>query len=204
MFEPISETKNIKSTEFMRFFPDKYFDLSIVDPTYEFLANGKQRNNLLLDDVQSYFDELFRVSKEQIIWGGNNFQLPPCKCFICWDKKLSWSNVPQCEFAWTSFDKPPKLISVNGRVQNKISPNQKPIELYKRLIEIFVNDGDVILGTPLCGGSCRIAAYQTGHNFYGCESDKDIYEKQEIRFRKVCLGEYITKDGHIWKQQTLF
>ena len=95
--------------------------------------------------TKEYFDELFRVSKNQIIWGGNYFNLPPTRGIVCWDKQQPWENFSQWEMAWTSFDCPAKLISLsNSGARNdeeKIHPTQKPVKLYEWLLTKFGQGG---------------------------------------------------------------
>lgn len=91
--------------------------------------------------TQEFFDELKRVSEHRIIWGGNYFTLPPCRCFVCWDKMQPWENFSQVEFAWTDYDKPSKLYRKTSRIKNKFHPTQKPVELYEYLLQMFVNGG---------------------------------------------------------------
>lgn len=176
--------------------PDKYFDLAIVDPPYGLSkssssGSGKLKNRALnLGNISrwdtppsdEYFSELFRVSKNQIIWGGNYFRLPPCRCFVVWDKLQPWENFSRCEYAWTSFNKPAKLFAFNNRRGVNIHPTQKPVELYEYLLSKFSNIGDKILDTHLGSGSSRIAAYNAGLDFVGFEIDRDYFDKQEDRF----------------------
>ena len=131
---------------------------------------------------QEYFDELFRVSKNQIIWGGNYFPLPPTRCVIAWDKVQPWENFSQVEIAWTSFDMPARLFKFDNRTGDKIHPTQKPVALYKWLISKYANSGDHILDTHVGSGSSRIAAYDAGLDFTGCELDYDYWLAQEERF----------------------
>ena len=88
-----------------------------------------------------FFEELKRVSKHQIIWGGNYFDLPPTRCFVCWDKVQPWENFSQVEYAWTSFDYPSKIFKYDNRTGGKIHPTQKPTELYRYLLSIFAPVG---------------------------------------------------------------
>lgn len=146
-----------------------------------------------------YFDELFRVSKNQIIWGGNYFPLPPTRGIICWDKLQPWENFSQVELAWTSFDCPAKLVRISSRgganEEEKIHPTQKPIELYSWIFEKFSRGGGQVFDSHVGSGSSRIAAYYAGIDFYGCEISKDYFESMEKRFQKKCLG--IEKYGNI-------
>jgi len=134
-----------------------------------------------------YFTELFRISKNQIIWGGNYFDLPPTRCFICWDKLQPWENFSQFELAWTSFDKPARMIRLSntgGRnKETKIHPTQKLIKLYKYLLKNYAKPGDKIFDSHVGSGSIRIACQDMGFSFEGCERAKDYWEAQEQRFQ---------------------
>lgn len=218
---PISKVYNMDCMDYMKSIPDKFFELAIVDPPYGLdkkstHERGKLKNRCLnrgniqrwdIRPTKEYFDELFRVSKNQIIWGGNYFPLPPTRCFVCWDKKQVWENFSQCEFAWTSFDCPASIIHLSNtggnNKESKIHPTQKPIKLYQWIFEKFAKPGDKILDTHLGSGSSRIAAYRMGFDFYGTEIDKEYFDEQEKRFRKECLGEIKTPEGII-VQQKLF
>lgn len=213
----ISDVSNIDCLEFMREFPDGFFEIAIVDPPYGLPKDSGNGRGKLKDrtfnkghisdwDVaptKEYWDELFRVSKNQIIWGGNYFPLPPTRCVVVWDKMQPWENFSQVEIAWTSFEYPAKLFRYDNRTGDKIHPVQKPIELYAYLIKTFCKKGDKILDTHLGSGSSRIAAYKMGYDFYGCEIDKDYFQASCDRFDKECLGiEQI--NGHTITQQSLF
>jgi site-specific DNA-methyltransferase (adenine-specific) len=184
-------------------YPDNHFDLAIVDPPYGIASNpskhggsgaGKLKNRKLNQSAKKfkswdivpskeYFDELFRVSKNQIIWGGNYFNLPPTRCVIAWDKVQPFPNFSQIEMAWTSFDKPAKLFKYDNRTGGKIHPTQKPIELYTFCLNHFANEGDLILDTHLGSGSSRIACHLNDYNFCGYEIDEEYYNIAERRFR---------------------
>lgn len=221
---PISKVYNIDCMEYMCSIPDGFFDLAIVDPPYGIADNpsrhggrgaGKLKNRVLnanaakfkswdIPPKKEYFNELFRVSKHQIIWGGNYFDLPPTRCFICWDKVQPWENFSQVEFAWTSFNYPAKIFKYDNRNGGKIHPTQKPIELYSFLLKTFSKCGDKVLDTHLGSGSSRIAAYKLEIDFYGCEIDKDYFDSMEERFRRECLGENKLRNGKTVKQLNLF
>lgn len=136
---------------------------------------------------QDYFDELFRVSRNQIVWGGNYFRLPPTRCFLIW-RKLTISetfSMAMCEYAWTSFNGNAKLFEYapQGKVgDQRFHPTQKPIALYAWIFRLYSQPGDKILDTHLGSGSSRIAAYDAGLNFVGCEIDKTYFDLQEKRF----------------------
>ena len=187
---------NMDCMEAMRSMPDKAFDLAVVDPPYGLPRDssndrGKLKSRIFNQGnisrwdkppIKEYFDELFRVSKNQIIWGGNYFDLSPCRCFVVWDKLQPWENFSRCEYAWTSFDMPSKLFAFDNRYGNKIHPTQKPIELYAYLLARFAKPGDKILDTHLGSGSSRIAAYDAGLDFTGYEIDPEYFKAQEERF----------------------
>lgn len=190
---------NIDCMQYMKTLPDKYFDLAVVDPPYGIIEHGGQtggekglfenrayRNgNISAWDKspsKAYFDELFRVTKNQIIWGGNYFGLPATRCILVWDKIQPWENFSQVEMAWTSFSSPAKLFKYDNRTGGKIHPTQKPVALYAWIYQHYAKDGYKILDTHLGSGSSRIAAYDAGLDFVGCEIDKDYFDKQEARF----------------------
>ena len=185
--------------EFMKGVPDKYYELAIVDPPYGMKEHGAQNggagtlkhrvyNNGCIDrwdttPSKEYFDELFRVSVEQIIWGGNYFDLPPTRCVICWDKCQPWKNFSQWEMAWTSFGKPAALFKFDNRTGGKIHPTQKPVALYEWLLTHYAKQGDKIFDSHVGSGSIRIACHKLGYYFEGCELDKDYWEAQEKRYK---------------------
>jgi site-specific DNA-methyltransferase (adenine-specific) len=138
-------------------------------------GSGKLKNRLLNQSLfdwdnstppQEYFSELFRVSKNQIIWGGNYFPLPPTRCIICWDKMQPWENFSQWEMAWTSFDKPAKMYRISNtggaNKEKKIHPTQKPVALYAKIYEDFITKGMICLDTHLGSGSHAIVAEKVG------------------------------------------
>ena len=193
----ISEVYNMDCVAGMREYPDKYFDLAIVDPPYgieRFKKGGSHLNKYGTENqewnntkpTKEYFNELFRVSKYQIIWGSNNFELPTSEYFIIWQKgnalEFSFAMVEQ---AWTNVKKPAKLFKHlhAQNTDNRIHPTQKPVKLYEWLLMNYAKEGDKILDTHLGSGSSRIAAYRNGFDFVGFELDKDYYEAQEKRFK---------------------
>ena len=138
-----------------------------------------------LSPGKDYFSELFRVSKNQIIWGGNYFLLPPTRCFLIWEK----TNIPdnfsmaQAEYAWTSFFANAKVFKFSsGNQPGRFHPTQKPVELYRWIFANYAKPGDKILDTHLGSGSSRIAAYDAGLDFVGCEIDAEYFRLQEQRF----------------------
>lgn len=132
-----------------------------------------------------YFKQLFRVSKNQIIWGGNYFGLPPCRCFIVWNKEQPWENFSQAEYAWTSYDRPSKVFTHSNRgganQENKIHPTQKPVELYTYLLGRFAVFGDTILDTHSGSGSLAVACIKTGYDFLAIEKNREYYESSKKR-----------------------
>lgn len=217
---PDSTVFNTDCLEYMKGLPDKAFDLAIADPPYGIRdaggatggagkLRGRAFNNGKIDRWDKapdarFFNELFRVSKNQVIFGGNYFTLPPCRCFVCWDKVQPWENFSQVEYAWTSFPCPAKLFRFDNRTGDKIHPTQKPIELYAWLMRTFAKEGDSIFDPMTGSGSSRIAAYMTGFDFTGCEIDTDYYNAAEERFKRECLGITRTQSGHTYQQTTLF
>ena len=186
---------NIDCMEYMKDIPDKYFDLAVVDPPYgiNIQKSGRLRKyntNHIWDNSipdKAYFDELFRVSENQIIWGGNYFYLPPTRCFLIWDKKQPENvSFASCEFAWTSFDKSAKTFyySPMKDPDNRIHTTQKPVALYTWIFKNYAKEGYKILDTHLGSGSSRIAAYNAGLDFIGCEIDKNYFNLQEKRFKE--------------------
>lgn len=194
--------------EYMSTVPDKYFDLAIVDPPYGLniakdgkigggVAKAKNYGSKSWDEQtpkQQYFDELIRVSKEQIVWGGNYFfdlWQTPCKGFIIWDKEQSAPSYADVELAWTSFDKPAKSFRftwngmLQGDMKNKevrIHPTQKPVALYKWLLKNYATEGMKILDTHLGSGSIAIACHDYKFDLTACEIDKDYFEAAMKRY----------------------
>ena len=183
---------NMDCMQGMKEFPDKYFDLAIVDPPYGINIEKSRRlkkyntekvwdNKIPSDD---YFKELFRVTKNQVIWGGNYFDLPPTKCFLIWDKKQPQDiSFASCEFAWTSFDTVAKTFyySPMNDKDTRIHTTQKPVALYEWILRRYANDGDIILDTHVGSASSLIACYNTNHKFVGFELDKYYYELSKKR-----------------------
>ena len=173
-------------------YEDNYFDLAIVDPPYgignKFKGGktGKMNFNEVVDkgwDIKpptiNYFIELQRVSKNQIIWGGNYFldNLQSSRCFIVWDKKVSEDfSLAMAELAWTSFDKLAKIYRLSvPKTGNKIHPTQKPVKLYEWLLMNYAKEDDKILDTHLGSGSIAIACHNLGFDLTACELDTDYY-----------------------------
>lgn len=180
----------------MKRYPDNYFDLAIVDPPYRDLNQPTKdmRNNGSMKSLEGrpqkeYFDELYRVSKNQIIWGANNFQLPQFMGFIVW-KKLTISEdftMSMAEIASLSkgLGTTSKIIEIapqGTKVDPRIHPTQKPVKLYDWLLLNYAKESDKILDTHLGSGSSRIAAYKAKLDFTAFEIDKDYYDAQDKRF----------------------
>lgn len=199
---------NIDCMEYMKNIPDKYFDLAVVDPPYGININnniGRRKGDKpskykkvtwdASPPSEEYFKELFRVSKNQIVWGANYFKMPPTKCFIVWRKPHICEDVSfsMVEYAWTSFDQTAKEWIGMSAEFDRIHPTQKPVALYQWIFGKYAKDGDKILDTHLGSGSSRIAAYNAGLDFVGCEIDKDYFDAQEKRFfehtRQISLFE---------------
>jgi len=177
--------------ELMAKYPDNYFDLVIVDPPYglgkrttdgggtnsqiKFMADIRRTNWDDNTPKQIYFDELFRVSKNQIIWGGNYFNLKPTRRIICWEKMVTIPTMSQIEIAWTSFDEPARIIKINNTDRNRIHPTQKPIKLYQWLLSHYAKQNDKILDTHLGSGSIAIACDKMGFELTACEIDEDYF-----------------------------
>ena len=181
---------NADCMEEMKKYPDNYFDLAIVDPPYGLerfkhggsvinkygTENGKWNNE---KPEGEYFEELFRISKNQIIWGANNFNLPTSEYFIIWDKVNPENfSFAMCEMAWTNCKKPAKIFKLNSSTESKtrIHPTQKPVALYKWLLTNYAKEGDKILDTHVGSGSIMIACHDLGFDFTGYEIDEEYYQ----------------------------
>lgn len=193
---------NMDCMDGMKQFPDKYFELAIVDPPYGLKESGCQsggENNYLgrrafkrsAVDIwdkkpsEEYFEELFRVSKNQIIWGGNYFELPPSRCVVVWDKVQPWENFSQVEIAWTSFKLNARLFKYDNRTGEKIHPTQKPVALYTWLLNNYANKGDKVLDTHVGSASSLIACHKLGFDYVGFELDPDYYKAATERLEAV-------------------
>ncbi len=179
--------------QLMARYPDKYFELAIVDPPYGLMdklvnggavRNGKfdKNNDSVKWDIlptKEYFIELMRVSENQIIWGSNYFDLPPTRCNIIWDKIQEFSG-SDFELAWTSFDKASKafrMSRIEAYSDGKIHPTQKPVALYKWILDKYAKPNDKILDTHLGSGSIAIACHDYGFELTACELDKEYFDK---------------------------
>lgn len=216
----ISEVKNIDCMEYMAGFPDGFFDLAVVDPPYGIEKAFHDQSRIakygrtdVVNDTRptsAYFEELFRVSKNQIIWGYNHLSdlLPPCKEFIFWYKHQPLTDYSAGELAWTSFKKNALCFdyAYYGSVNSdkiRIHPTQKPIALYNWIFDHFAKEGDRILDTHIGSGSSRLSAYSRNLNFYGSELDPDYFDKMNRRFDASVNG-IETINGKSVIQQSLF
>jgi site-specific DNA-methyltransferase (adenine-specific) len=190
----ISEVYNEDCMIGMARYPDKFFDLAIVDPEF---GIGIGRSPRLVTDKgliakewddkpigMEYFDLLFRISTNQIIWGGNYYPLPANSHCIIWDKiqpeDLSFGMF---DYAWTSFDGANKIFRRSVQLEkNKIHPTQKPVQLYRWLLSKYATPGQSILDTHMGSQSSRIAAYKLGFDYYGWELDEEYFRKGCERF----------------------
>lgn len=193
---------NCDCMEYMATLPNKSFDLAIVDPPYGIgISNNPFRQKYDKSDWDSnipnteYFKQLFRTSKNQIIWGGNYFGLPASQGFVIWDKiQPEDFSSSMCEFAWMSFQSPAKIYKkhVVTSEKNKIHPTQKPVKLYEWLLTKYAKPWQRILDTHLGSGSSAIAAHYFGVDFVGCELDKDYYNSAKARFesetQQIAMG----------------
>jgi site-specific DNA-methyltransferase (adenine-specific) len=201
---------NEDNMELMSRYEDNYFDLAIVDPPYgiERFKKGfgttrfkmdkrTAKNGIEWDSKPSkeYWAELFRVSKNQIVWGANNFVMPPSEYFCIWNKKQTVDNFATAEYAWVSMGlkKPAKMFDYGINKHNhtnKIHPTEKPVALYEWLLMNYAKEGDKILDTHLGSGSIALACHNLGYDLTACELDKEYYNaaikrinehKQQIR-----------------------
>ena len=183
---------NEDNMDLMARYDDNHFDLAIVDPPYGIGAGkmtmgkgsrndtGKNKKKEWDNSIPSneYFIQLKRISKNQIIWGGNYFNLPPTRCFLLWDKLDYNSDFASHELAWTSFDKNTKCFRRARNKGNhiKIHPTQKPVKLYEWLLMNYAKEGDKILDTHLGSGSIAIACHNLGFDLTACELDKEYFD----------------------------
>lgn len=205
--------------------PDKWYDLAVVDPEYgigfsdyergssgikvkeRYTKQGKKKWDKKPPE-EEYFNELFRVSKNQIIWGANYFKMQPTKHFIFWYKRNPVPNFADGEYAWTSFDRPAVCFdyiyygNINAET-TRIHPTQKPVVLYDWIFKNYAKPGMKILDTHVGSGSSRISAHKAGLDFEGWELDPDYHAAQEARYRAWVMNtapaelEPVTKDGQI-------
>jgi site-specific DNA-methyltransferase (adenine-specific) len=226
----ISHTENIDCMDFMRTIPDGFFDLVIADPPYGIGQDWKKSTNRTYDFKETsykngeipepkFFKELFRVSKNQIIWGANYYShiLPPTNNLIVWDKRgdclLNFTS--DGELAWTSITRYPFRIITSdwsgarkGKEtgQKKHHPHQKPVDLYLKTLKEYAKPGHKIFDPMMGSQSSRIAAHDLGFDYWGCEKDVEYYVDGEARFqehiKKPLL--FAPKQMYDFKQTELF
>jgi len=186
--------------DWMKDKPDNYYNLCITDPPYGLgnrLVDGGHKKNPMekyrkdydskkWDEVpeQIYFEELKRISKNQIIWGGNYFDLPPTRGIICWDKEQFMPTFSRWEMGWTSFDSPSKLIRLRVQNPERFHPTQKPVALYKWLLQNYAKEGDKILDTHGGSGSICIACWDLKFDIDWIEKDADYYKEAVARVER--------------------
>lgn len=209
----ISEVFNCDCLDYMRTLPDKFFDLCIADPPYrdeDENAPQKEMRSIGMDNfgnkpTKHFFEEMERVSKAQIVWGANNFGYP-FKGFVAWDKMVRGADrYSQVEIASLSenLGTVSRYVQISCYFKGKIHPTSKPVELYGWLLRTYLNGGGKIFDPFLGSQSSRIAAYKLGFDFWGCEINKDFFDKGNERFQRECHGEFKV-NGQIIKQGTLF
>lgn len=227
----ISEVYNRDCVEYMRGLPDGFFQLAVCDPPYGDAGQGfidkrgryggrfdrykKRDENGQIEEIEwdtapgeDFFQELFRVSKNQIIWGANHFTMPPTKCFLVW-RKLSITDafsMTMAEYAWTSFDSVPKVFeAMPQRKKNDINfhPTAKPIELYSWIYRLYADKSGPVFDPMMGSKASRIAAYYAGIDYYGCEISEDYFRQGCDRFDLICRGVERIGNKEII-QQTLF
>ena len=194
------ELINADCMDIMKKYPDKHFDLAIVDPPYGLdsrlsTGSGKHKNSKFRlqyekkdwDKIpdENYFKELFRVSKNQIIWGSNYFILPPSRGVICWDKKQMMPTFSRWELAWTSFDKPAKMIELLSTDIYRIHPTQKPVALYRWILDNYTKPNDLILDTHAGSFSSAVACKKKGFSGVFIELDSDYFRDGKRRVDKT-------------------
>ena len=209
---------NADCMDIMREMPDKSVDMVITDPPYGNILTKPSGNGVLKDIMdrcggkdwdykpsREYFDEMLRISKKQVIWGGIYFSdyLPVSSCWIVWDKdRISAQSFSDCELAWTSFDtaiKRVKIIWDGFRVEtdlgvddSRIHPTQKPVKLFEWIIRNYAKEGDTICDPFFGSGSCLVAAIRLGHPIIGVEKEKVYFDAGKERIEKEMHQEKLT------------
>lgn len=235
MKQPVSETHNIDCLEFMAGLPDKFFDLVIADPPYGIGEDGESNHSRgLAAKVSKWIpkgwdktpisdfvlNEIRRVSKNQIVWGANHYisKLPfDSPSWVVWDKVNGGTDFADCELAWTSFDCAVRKVDLkwNGMLQhdmknkeNRIHPTQKPVALYKWILYNYAKPGQKIFDPMMGSQSSRIAAWDMGFDYWGCELDTDYFMDGEARFAAHTAKPVLFQPEQMYnfngEQQTLF
>lgn len=211
------EITNEDNMELMKRYPDNYFDLAIVDPPYGIGISGQKKNKKGKKSDRKYheekgwdsaippaeyFDELFRVSKNQIIWGANYFVehlSVGTKGWIVWDKAQHGLTMSDCELAYSSFQKATRIYTKNRailiREGGTIHPTQKPVQMYEWILDNYAEEGDKILDTHLGSGSIAIACHNRKFDLTACELDKDYFEASIKRIQNHTAQQTIFDQG---------
>jgi site-specific DNA-methyltransferase (adenine-specific) len=206
---------NEDNMELMARYPDKHFELAIVDPPYgigivqQMEKTVASKSSMMKgsngitgghwDDAipkKEYFDELKRITKNQIIWGGNYFldYLGATRCFCIWDKMNGTNPMADAELAWASFESSVKMFRMHhfsAGYERKIHPTQKPVALYKWLLRNYAKPNDKILDTHLGSGSIAIACHDLGFDLTACELDKEYFDKAMDRITKHTAQQFL-------------
>lgn len=211
----ISDARHCDCIEFMRSLPDNYFSLAVCDPPYGDAGQGfdckggrfgqrfdryKHRDGGCIREIEwdtapppEFFEEVFRISRNQVVWGANHFTMPPTKCFLIWRKTniTDAHSFGMCEYAWTSFTLTPKVfeaVSLRDRDDLNFHPTAKPIALYSWIYGLFCKEGDTIFDPMMGSQSSRIAAHFAGLDYWGCELDGEYFDKGCERYDMHCHG----------------
>ena len=206
---PGSTLYNADCLDIMREMPDKSVDLVITDPPYGIKESNEQnqtRGNLAKSidyghydwdnqpAAKEHFNELFRISKNQIIFGGNYFDLPPSPCWLVWDKDNGSNDFADAELAWTSFNTAVRIFKYrwNGMLQEDMAhkeirfhPTQKPVKLFEWIIRNYAKEGDIICDLFFGSGACLVAAVRMGYRFIGIEKEKIYFDKAKARIENA-------------------
>lgn len=216
----ISEVFNVDCLTYMRGLPDKFFELAVVDPPYGIGRDGSAHTTSKhggrkahkfkgwdnCSPKKEYFEELFRVSDNQIIWGANYFtkHLPASMGWIFWDKGQRICN-SDGELAFSSFERALRVVTYN-RVEllkdGTIHPTQKPVALYRWILENYAKPNDKIFDSHMGSQSSRIAAWQMGFDYYGCELDTDYFIEGNKRFEREKMKQQLFTPEQVRATQT--
>ena len=195
----INKIYNADCLELMKQLPDKCIDLVLTDPPYGIGDKFKGGKNSKMNKFNSivekqwdeppsreYFDEIFRISKNQIIFGGNYFILPPTRCFLIWDKQISFDfSLAMCEYAWTSFDKLAKIYKLSSEKSFRVHPTQKPLKLFQQILSDYSKEGELILDCFSGSGTTAIACHNLNRNFICIEKDYDYWKASVERLENA-------------------
>jgi site-specific DNA-methyltransferase (adenine-specific) len=191
----LTRSHNMDCMEFMKDIPDKFYDLAVVDPPYGIDRNGMNMGNSVFNQDEKkwdketpsnkFFTELFRVSKNQIIWGGNYFNLPPSQYFAIWDKgeTMYGRDFAEMEYAWLRSGGT-RIFKKSPNQPTRIHPTQKPVKLYEWLLMNYAKEGNKILDTHGGSQSSRIACYNLGYELDIIELDQEYFDQGNKRFEE--------------------